>query len=78
LPAGLQAGATADTTILAEYSFREWGLALGIVAPLAIQRTTLKEHRGADARAIVDGKPLYIENESLDQCRPLACMERVP
>jgi len=54
--------ATGDTPFgnVAKLRFRV--LPLGIVAPEAAQRATFEEDRGADARAIVQGEALYVEN----------------
>lgn len=37
-------------------------LAFGIVAPEATHRTSFEEHSGADARSIVQGEALNVEN----------------
>jgi hypothetical protein len=37
------------------------------VAPPAVQRASLEEHRGADARAIVDGEFLDVKDDSQDK-----------
>ena len=54
----------ADAFCGLEAQFRPRAIALGIVTPLAPQRASLKEQRGANARPIVHGKPLHIEQNS--------------
>jgi hypothetical protein len=41
-----------------------WGLTLRVVAPPTPERTSLEKNRGANARSIVERKPLYVENYS--------------
>jgi hypothetical protein len=45
-------------------------LGFGIMAPITSQGTALEENRGSDARAIIDRKPLNIENGALRQLKP--------
>jgi len=58
------AGSAAQALVLEEHELRLRGKALGVMAPPAAQGTTLKKNRGADSRAIVDGKTLDVENPS--------------
>lgn len=39
------------------------------MTPPAAKRTALQEERGADARTIVDGEPLLIENDAAQLAR---------
>ena len=61
--AGLQAGGAADAALGIEQELGRRGLALGVVAPGAVQWATLHKDGGADARAVVDGKALDVEYE---------------
>ena len=63
--AGLQTGSAADAFCQNE---REFGLpchGLGIVAPGAPQGAPFQEHRGSDARSVVDRESLNVEDQSL-------------
>ena len=53
---------TPDASFGLEHHFQAKGLALGIVTPPAVKRTSLKEDRGANPRPIVKGELLYVEN----------------
>jgi len=38
---------------------------LRIVAPQAVEKTSLEEYSCSDARSVLNGEVLYVENESL-------------
>jgi hypothetical protein len=42
-----------------------WGTRLGIMAPMAVKVASFQENAGTDARSIVDGKALDIEDLTL-------------
>ena len=71
--AGDETGSAAKTTIRPIEPFGSWRLALGVVTPPAVQRATLEEQGGADARPIVESVPFDVENPPLDQSSTPPC-----
>ena len=72
LAAGLDTGPTADAAALVEQALAPQCLALGIVTPLAAQRTALQKDSCADPRPVVDGESLDVKDDSADQRRCLS------
>ena len=51
--------------------FRLVGLTFGVVAPAAVQRTTLEKNRSSDSRTIVQGETHDVEDETRGRRREL-------
>lgn len=57
-------GSAAKATIRPQNQLGYRSLTLRVVAPLAVERTSLEEDRGADAGPIVDGEPLDVKDKT--------------
>ena len=62
MAAGSLTSATLDASSGLVHHFQAQGLALGIVAPPAVERTSFEKDRGADPGPVVEGEFLYVEN----------------
>jgi hypothetical protein len=61
---GGHAGATAQAARERKLDFLFGVQTFGVVTPEAAQRAAFEEYRGADARPIVDGETLDIEDQT--------------
>jgi hypothetical protein len=59
---GLNTPAAGKTSVGKVAEFRLMTLTLGIVAPETTHRATFEEHSGADARSVVQGEALNVED----------------
>jgi hypothetical protein len=67
---GGNAVATGNAAIGVVAKFRRGMLALGVVAPEALHGAALEEYRRANSRTIMQGEPLYVENNVMRAHRP--------
>jgi hypothetical protein len=59
----LKALATANTAVQVELQLGTGIQGLWIVTPEATQIASFEEHRGSDARSVVEGEPLYLGHD---------------
>ena len=77
--AGRQAQVAAKAALLQPDQVGARGMGLGIAAPQAMQGTALEEHRGAQARPVMEGVGADVEDEAFGRfwhLRPRARRER--